>query len=134
MAGTIQNKNAEKWTESSVLRCLSRMMQDVEENAIPYIGRAMINQGLSRKTWAYWREKYADISRIMERMDILESTFETNLFEGALGSRHAASVAIFALKNNHHWTDKPQILYMGKDNTESKPSMIILDDHTRIPL
>ncbi len=134
MAGTIQNKNAEIWTESSVLRCLSRMMQDVEENAIPYIGRAMINQGLSRKTWTYWRKKYADVSRIMERMDMLESTFETHLFEGALGSRHAASVAIFALKNNHHWTDKPQIQQMDKGNTEIQAPLIILDDHTRITL
>ncbi len=110
------------------------MMQDVEENAIPYIVRAMINQGLSRKIWAYWREKYADVSRIMERMDIPESTFETHLLEGALGSRHAASVAIFALKNNHHWTDKPQILQTEKAHTENQTPVIILDEHRRILL
>ena len=62
----------------------------------------MINKGLSCKAWAYWRKKYADVSEIMEGMDVLESAFETHLFEDALGSRDAASVVIFALKGNHH--------------------------------
>jgi hypothetical protein len=134
MAAPTHNKNAEKWTEATVSRYLSKMIADVKENNIAFLGRAMINQGLSRKTWAYWREKYADVARIMERMDMLESTFEVHLFEGALESKHAASVAIFALKNNHHWTDRPQTLSEGKTNSEAVTPMIILDGQSSISL
>jgi hypothetical protein len=134
MSGTLNNKNAEKWTERTVLKYLSQILIDVKENEIPFLGRAMMNQGLSRKTWSYWKEKFAGNGNISERIELLESIFETHLFEGALKSKLAATVSIFALKNNHNWSEKRPPITIIKPEAEKNVTTILMPDGTMVDL
>ena len=101
------NTYALKWTPEAVKDILGRIEQDIQTENIYFIGEAMARQKLSRRHWSYWKKKFAADEDIMEQMALIEGIFESNLFVGGLHGQLNTSVVIFALKNNHRWTDRP---------------------------
>ena len=107
MPASTNNSYAEKWTMEVVQNYLTTIYADVIANNIPFVGRAMNNQMLARHVWTYWRSKYHD-EVIKPQMDLIESVCETNLVMAGLQRDYAATMTMFCLRNNHHWTSLPQ--------------------------
>jgi hypothetical protein len=128
---TTQNErpNAEKWDEERVLINLV----DIERMALHdaetlFLGRALIRQGLYAHIWGYWKRKFTNHGDIKYMMQRIESIFEARLFEGALRKEVSPWVAIFGLKNNHHWNNMPE----GEepDKLQRQPMYVGLDEKT----
>ena len=109
MAAIENNTNALKWTDESVSEILERIENDTLLTPLYFIGSAMNRQRLSRHVWRYWRKKFKHQEEIMERMDLIEELFESNIFEAGIRGEVNTALAIFALKNNHHWSERPAI-------------------------
>ena len=107
MPAPINNKYALKWTEETVHATLSKIEADVLNPDMLYIGSVMVKQSLSRKLWSYWKEVYIDNDEIIERMMRVEAIIEARLFDAALKGEVNGTMAIFALKCNHQWYDRP---------------------------
>jgi hypothetical protein len=97
---------SDKWTVETVLDCLCRIEQTAGNKDTLYLVDALIPERISRRIWMGWRKKFAASEGITEQMDLIEAIFESKLFHAALDNKHNASVAIFALKNNHQWGDR----------------------------
>ena len=109
----MQNKkripNALKWTEETVLEHLAAIKKDsMESEDVTYLGKALIKRGLYVQVWAYWKKIFERNDAIVEEMMCIESIFEVRLFEGGLRKEYASWIAIFGLKNNHHWNEKQE--------------------------
>ncbi len=101
------NKYAEKWTAEAVKENLKLIELEAGKEGVSYLGSALSQLRITRRAWSYWKKKFADHEAIMEHMELIEGKFEVKLFEAAMSSKMSAAVAIFGLKNNHHWSDKP---------------------------
>ena len=121
--------NAKKWTEERVTEELAAIKHHALREDVDYLGIAIVRQGLYIQLWAYWKKIFDHHDDILEQMLIIESIFEARLVQAALRKKVSPWVAIFALKNNHHWTDK-QVSDMIKP--ESEPMVIRLDEDTII--
>ena len=119
--------NAQKWTEERVLMNLIAVEKMSREDEIIYLGTALNRQGLYIQVWSYWRRKYANYDDIMEMMLRIDSLFESKLYEKALRKEVSPWVAIFSLKNNHHWSNEA-----APEPVERRPMMIELDERTVI--
>lgn len=101
--------NALKWTEDVVLAHLAAIKKDaLEGDDVTYLGKALIRQGLYVDIWKYWKKIFERNDAIVEEMMCIESIFEVRLFEGGLKKEFASWIAIFGLKNNHHWCEKQE--------------------------
>jgi len=96
-----------KWTEPAVKKQLKKLEKDALSSDALHLGATLVNQHVSRKSWNYWKKLFFNDEEIMEMMDRIQAIFENKLFAGAAKSELASAVAIFGLKNNHRWTDKP---------------------------
>jgi hypothetical protein len=119
------NKYAEKWTAEAVLDWLDKIEKDVLEEGLPYLGASFVNLRIGRQSWAYWKRKFAAHEQIAEHIDIIEGICEKKLFEAAIDGLIPPAVAIFALKHNHHWSDRPQIALV--EAPERLPMLIELN-------
>jgi hypothetical protein len=128
--GLAGNKNAEKWTEENVSSLLSALLQNIEENELPYIGSALKIIGLHKITWTYFQTKFKDNETVLYLIKRIEETTETNLVEAALSGKVKETMAIFVLKSKYKWIDKQVI------ETEQKGSIRInlqMPEDTPIP-
>ena len=71
-----------------------------------YLVNALVNEGLYKEIWSYWKRKFNTNDDIKEKMLRIESIFEARLFIGGLKKELAPTVTIFGLKNNHKWKEK----------------------------
>jgi hypothetical protein len=117
--------NAEKWTAEAVTERLQQIKIDAMNEEVTYLGNALIRQGLYTHIWRYWRRKFADHEDITELMLHIESIFEVKLFEGALRKEFAPWIAVFGLKNNHHWREKEEA-----EANEPQGMLVQLDENT----
>ena len=101
-----QNRNAHKWTEECVTEHLMAIREDATTENTMYLGRALVREGLYAEVWSYWKKIFVKNENIIEAMLHIEAIFEARLFEGALKKEIPAWLAIFGLRNNHHWTDR----------------------------
>jgi len=125
------SSNALKWTPEVVKDLLIKIELIAHDEDVIYLGHTLMRHRISRKAWSYWKKKFADIDDIMDHMDIIEGIFEVKMFDAAWLSKIPAAVAIFALKNNHHWTDRPQTEPVA-ELPARMPMLIELDEHTII--
>ena len=102
------NKNAEKWTTEVVQECLYRIEEEAHKDKTNYLGTALMRLRISRRTWSYWKAKFAYDEDIMDHMNIIDGIFETKLTEGSLYGELNTAAAIFCLKHNYQWNDRPQ--------------------------
>jgi hypothetical protein len=102
------NKYAQKWTPEKVKESLDRIEDDAKNEETFYLGTALMHLRITRKVWSYWRKKFADDEDIIEHMDLIDQIFEVKLVDGGRKGELPTAAAIFMLKNNHQWTDKPQ--------------------------
>jgi hypothetical protein len=98
--------NAQKWTMANVLTHLEKIEQDALKPETMYLVNALVNEGLYKDIWRYWKNNFGASDDIMEKMLRIESIFEARLFVGALKKELSPGIAIFGLKNNHKWTDR----------------------------
>ncbi len=103
-----QVPNAHKWTEERVGEHLIAIYKDAFNADTMYLGRALVREGLYPDVWKYWKKIFPNNGNIQETMLQIEAIFEARLFEGALKKEMASWVAIFGLKNNHRWCEKPE--------------------------
>ena len=103
-----QVPNAHKWTEERVGEHLIAIYKDAFNADTMYLGRALVREGLYPDVWRYWKKIFPNNGNIQETMLQIEAIFEARLFEGALKKEMASWVAIFGLKNNHRWCEKPE--------------------------
>jgi hypothetical protein len=127
------NKYAEKWTAEVVMDTLMQIDAIARKEETTYLHAALLHLQISRRAWSYWKEKFADDEAIMDQIDLIEMRFEKRLFEGALISKVPATMAIFALKNNHHWTDRPEALW-AQPALPAPPMLIQLEGYQVIAI
>ena len=131
MSAAIQNLYAQKWTPEVVKELLIKIELIAHDEDMPYLGYVLKRERLPRRAWSYWKKKFANDDDIMDHMDIIEGIFEVKMFDAAWRSKIPPAVAIFALKNNHHWTDRPQT-EPAVELPARMPMLIELDEHTII--
>jgi len=74
-----------------------------------YLGQALERQGLYNQIWSYWRKVFFKNDDILEAMLRIDTIFESKLYVGALRKELSPWVAIFSLKHNHKWCDRPEV-------------------------
>jgi len=121
--------NATKWTEERVIEHLKEIRRHSFQGDVMYLGRALIREGLYGHVWSYWKRLFANNDAILEAMYQIEYVFEARLFESALKKEVSPWVAIFGLKNNHRWCEKPEPEPEEKKET---PMIIELSEDTLI--
>lgn len=109
MAGSKGNNNAEKWTNASTIEMLSKIEKEALKPSCIWLGSALVKVGLYKDVWAYWKEKFADDQIVFRTIKKIEQIFEDRLFTQAVKGKAQSTVAIFALKNNHGWTDRSEV-------------------------
>ena len=109
MSNYTKNKNALKWTPEKVMRILGIIKENARNNPETlFINEALSDIDISRKAWSYWRGIFADEESIIEQMNVIDAILETKLTRAARKGDIPVPLAIFALKHNHQWSDKPQ--------------------------
>ena len=109
MSNYTKNKNALKWTPEKVKRILGIVKENARNNPETlFINEALSDIDISRKAWSYWREIFADEESIIEQMDVIHAILETKLTRAARKGEIPIPLAIFALKHNYQWSDRPQ--------------------------
>ena len=127
METTKRIPNAKKWTQERVSEELIAIKSDALCEDVDYLGIALIRQGLYIQLWAYWKKIFADNDDIIEQMLMIESIFEARLVQASLRKKVSPWIAIFTLKNNHHWSDKPAAETL---KPQSEDMIIRLDEDT----
>ena len=117
MPAPIGSQNAIKWTVEKVTENLEKIKKEVIETDVLYIGEALGRLGTTRKAWSYWKKIFARYEGLLEQMELIEQLFEAKLFRGAMKEGLSIPMSIFALKNNHRWTDKPEPEHDPKQST-----------------
>ena len=108
------NKNAEKWTEETVLAKLAEIEEVMHSNSCNYIGSALVKVGLYKQIWSDWVEKFKDVPTVSEPIKRITAYFEAKLFERGLDASVNTGMAIFGLKNNYSWTDRKDLNVSGE--------------------
>jgi hypothetical protein len=107
MAAPQKNLNAQKWTEESIIPYLSKMNKAAHRKKNLFIGQQLKKLKLYPDIWSYWKRKFSDNEDIMERMDLIEGAFESNVVNAGLYGDIPARVAILTLRNAHGWRNNP---------------------------
>jgi hypothetical protein len=110
----VGNKIAEKWNPENVCEQLETIKAGALSGQYVWLGDGLINNGLYKEIWTFWKDKFSDNDKVMELIKLIEAIFENNQYKGALGGKLVPSVAIFGLKNNHGWSDKQDIEISNK--------------------
>lgn len=126
MPGTIDNKNAEKWTQETTMQVLNKILKLAMAGDAVYIGDALVQCGLYNQIWAFWKAKFKDDLLVFETIKKIETIFEAYLVKNGLHGQINTTMAIFALKNNHNWTDKNETT-INQQSTD-QPDLSCLTD------
>lgn len=124
MAAPKGNKNAEKWTEETVLKQLAEIEKHANKRTTLWLGSALVKVGLYMDIWDYWKTKFRENEVVFRSIKAIEAIFQDRLFTEALKGDVNSTVAIFGLKNNHGWTDKQETTIKG----DSEKPLVIIDD------
>lgn len=109
------NKNAEKWTPTTVIPRIDKMldilMTDPEQ--FNFLGSLLVDQGLYLGIWSIWKRKFANNDVIISKMKVIDSIFESKIVELGMKGKLNPTLVIFSLKNNYGWKDKKEIDLQG---------------------
>jgi hypothetical protein len=108
MAAPERNSNAQKWTIERVAGYLSQLEKATEDKKVLFLGQELVKLGLYKDIWRYWKQRFGHIDEMLDRMDLVEMGFESNLFNAALKGEIPARIAIICLRNAHKWCENPQ--------------------------
>ena len=113
---------AEKWTPEAIEAIFTKAIEIAKSGALTLTGIA-IELDLHPKIFHYFCEKYPQFDSFKKE---LINYIEHNTYTGALNGRYNATMAIFGLKNNHGWTDKPK----DEQTIDKPPKIEFIDSHT----
>jgi hypothetical protein len=121
------NRNAQKWGPEKVKSILGTIKQTARESEPEtlFISEALADLDISRKAWSYWKHIYAADEDIIDLMEVIEGIFQAKLTRGARNGAVPTTFAIFSLKHNYQWSDRPQMadsLYIELQN-ELRPDL-----------
>jgi hypothetical protein len=137
MAGTIGNKNAEKWTEEKALQLAEKLIDWLNQPIdFEYLGQKdssrvinninifyeefLIKNDFNDETISYLCKKFESFSVLIKKAKKIQETKLTKL--GVAGILNP-TMTIFCLKNHHGYKDKSEIDH--QNNGESFPVPII---------
>lgn len=103
------NKNAEKWTEETVLEAVVLVYEYCKNHKTPFLGIALNALDFSAQRWSEWTKKFSDNKVVLESIKKTETLIEANLVEGGMKGDFNSTMAIFTLKNKHGWRDKKEV-------------------------
>ena len=112
MAGAPKgNKNAEKWTEETVLKAIEKVHQYNLDNEWNYhLGGALIECDLYPELWSRMAEKFKDNPIVCQAIKKAEYFLESRIINSTMsGVAKSAAMAIFYLKNKHDYKDKSEV-------------------------
>lgn len=121
------NKNAEKWTEETVLVELEIMKAHCTKNKSVFIGSALSQLGYGHQLWSEWTNKFKDTKIVFDTIKNIEKLIESNLVEGGVKGDFNSTMTIFTLKNKHGWQDK-----RTQENTGANGGPIKVEGYTLI--
>lgn len=123
------NKNAEKWTEETVMSKLEEIQELVERPDVNYLGTALTKVGLYNDIWRDWSQKFSENLVVSRTMKKIRDRIQSKLYERALNGDVVPSIAIFGLKNNHGWTDRQQLEHTGQQEIKVIKEIINADSN-----
>ena len=111
MAAPKGNKNAEKWTEETVLKAIEKVYQYNLDNTDNYhLGGALIENDLYPELWAYFTNTFKDNDIVFKAIKKVEVFLENRIVNSTMsGVAKSAAMAIFYLKNKHDYKDKSEV-------------------------
>ena len=77
----------------------------MEDEGIIFIGRSLVNRGISYKKWSQFRQSQADNREIIDAMNRIEGILEHRIVSLALTNKINTTMSIFLLKNKYNWKD-----------------------------
>ena len=103
------NKNAEKWTEETVMPKLEEIKKLARDPFCNSLVRALSSLGLYGQLWSDWKRKFKGNKIVSESIKRIDAHFESKLVEGGLSGDLNTTMTIFLLKNNYNYTDRQQV-------------------------
>ena len=130
MSAPLGSSNALKWTFDVVKEYLDKIEAKARSGEAFYLTEALVQLYITRRAWSYWKERFEDTDEITDQMGVIEGLFEIRLFEAAKQGELPTALAIFALKNNHQWTDRQEMESRHKALPVRTGMVIELSDKT----
>lgn len=104
------NRHAEKWTYETVVKELAKINKEAKSYKCNYLLTALVNAGLTRKTWEYWKVKFDNDTEegenVLGTMAIIEEMIESKLVERGLSGEVQTTIAALVLKCKHKFIDE----------------------------
>ena len=116
------NTYGQKWTAEDAARIFQQAF-DLAKNGSVTLTSIAKELDLYPDIFEYLCERFPEFRTNKKH---IEKWIEDNTFQGALNGRYNATMAIFGLKNNHGWTDKPK----DEQTIDKPPKIEFIDSHT----
>ena len=100
MAGTINNKNAEKWTEEKAIELAQLAESKVSVNCY-FIAKIAQECGVYRELFHYLMNKFNDNEIVFNSLKRMYNKAETIIWEKSAEGKIDKTIGIFALKSLH---------------------------------
>ena len=100
MAGTINNKNAEKWTEEKAVELAELALSKVGPNCY-FISKIADECGIYRELFHYLMNKFNDNEIVFNSLKRMYNKAETIIWEKSSAGTIDKTIGIFALKSLH---------------------------------
>ena len=105
----IGNKNAEKWTEKTVMEVLESCLKECQEDKVYSLAHLMNSCNLYPDWWADMTNKFKNNSTVYRAIKKVENAIENNILKNTMdGTAKSAAFSIFLLKNKFGYVDKVQ--------------------------
>ena len=102
MAGTIGNRNAEKYSRDDVLSLMEEAIKKIRSGEYLFKYDALLGIGVSEALLSYWkRDRFKNDETVLESIKEFESFSKMALFSGALQNKLNSTTAIFIGKSVH---------------------------------
>ena len=113
MAAPKGNKNAEKWTEKTVLKILDAMYGEAIGGGIYHINALIEAHNLYPEIWSVWTNKFKDNKIVFQAIKKVEGILEKTIVTDAIKGETNATMSIFLLKNKYGYKDKQEVENTG---------------------
>ena len=120
-----KNKNAEKWTEETVMAKIAEMQEELDTDKSKNIencryltlGSLLYSCDLYAEIWSYWKGKFKDNEIVFKSARRIDTFFENRLYEGGLKNELNAKIVGLGLNRNYKWVEEKHIDHTtnGKD-------------------
>jgi len=119
----VGNKNAEKWTEQTVLERIMQIESDAKEDSDKYtLSSLSKTAGVTVQWWSEMANKFIENKVVSEAMQRIEDLIENRIINDTMtGKARSSNFSIFLLKNKFGYKDKTEqdITTQGEKVTSS---------------